>query len=280
MHNLKLLQKPCKLHNVRYNMAKHSEFIITSVNNHSRCDLGQCVVGTRPPYFVARMHVFKTNVKNVSLAERNEQERCKWLTERMNAYATAEAAEKQGMTVREVAGDGYDEEHDEARVIAKVPGLNIYLELYGVMGDKDEAGEEYWEQRDAKRPFDRMIDAAAAMALNRMAYHVRATMKKQDQRDCATRSNEWQPREDWCEDYDGEEFFQKPEPRGVGFDFVNQDKHEPQFPRHQFNDAEKEEYQRLKQEAVDNGESLDKETLAKLAQKACANVAAAKMLDD
>ena len=287
MHTLKLLQKPCKLHSVRYGMSEHSEFLVTNANYMQRCDLGLCVVQLRPPYFVARLRMFKTTDKRVEVSERNEQERCQWLTGRMNAYATAQEAAKKGLTMRELCGDHYDEELDEPRMIAKVPGLNAYLELLGTMGPQDVGGEQYWaeEHKDSaggtiRQPFDRMIDAAAATALNRMAYFVRATMPKKEQRDCGSRMGDWQPRDDWQEDFDAEEYFQRPEQRGIGFDHVDESRREVRFPKHTLTDAERAEYQKLKQEAIDRGDTLDNEALARLAQQACENVAAYKLIKD
>lgn len=280
MHTLKLLQKPCKLHAVRYGMIENSEFIVTNGNYLHRCDLGSCVVQMRPPYFVAKLHLFKTGVKNVNLAERNDKERCEWLVERQKAYAVADEAAKKGLTIKELCGEHYDELIDEPRMVAKVPGLNAYLELYGTMGPQDTNGEEYWQQNAAVQPFDRMIDAAAATALNRMAYFIRSVMRREDQRDLATRMEEWQPRDDWQEDYDYDEYFQKPEQRGIGFDYVDADRHPTPFVKHKLNEAEKQEYNRLKAEATAAGQELDRDTLAKLQQKATANVANAKLMAD
>ena len=280
MHTLKLLQKPCKLHTVRYGMSEHSEFLVTNVNYMQRCDLGLCVVQLRPPYFVARLRIFKTQDKRVEVSERNEQERCQWLTGRMKAYATAQEAAKKGLTMRELCGDHYDEELDEPRMVAKVPGLNAYLELLGTMGPEDVEGEQFWKDGSVKQPFDRMIDAAAAMAMNRMAYFVRATMPKKEQRDCGSQMGDWQPRDDWQEDFDAEEYFQRPEQRGIGFDFVDESRRTPQFPKHKLTEAERDEYLKLKQEAIDRGDTLDNEALARLAQQACENVAAYKLIKD
>lgn len=285
MHTLKLLSKPNHLLKINAGMGEHSEFIVTNVNYHQRCDLGQCVIGTRPPYFVARLRVFKTGVKNVALAERNERERTEWLLQRVKAEEWAREAELQGKTVREFCGDHYDEELDEPRLVAKVPGLNAYLELLGTMGPEDTEGEQFWQQErtDAegnaiRQPFDRMIDAAAATAMNRMAYHVRAVMKREDQRDCASAMGDWQPREDWHEDYDAAEYFQRPEQRGIGFDHVDATRRPTPHPKHQLTEQEKQEYARLKQEAIDAGRTLNADLLAQLAQQACENVAVLRMV--
>jgi len=285
MHTLKLLQKPCKLHSVRYAMAQHSEFIVTNVNYHQRCDLGLCVVQLRPPYFVARMHTYKTQDKRVEVAQRNEKERCEWLVQQVKNYEVAREAAAKGLTVRELCGDHYDEELDEPRMVAKVPGLNVYLELLGTMSAEDVEGEQYWQQErkdqaggSIPQPFDRMIDAAAATAMNRMAYFVRATMVKKEQRDCGSKMADWQPRDDWQEDFDAEEYFQRPEQRGIGFDLTDEQRRQPGHPKHTLTEAEKAEYQKLKQEAIERGEVLDSDALAKLAQQACSNVAAYKLI--
>lgn len=284
MHTLKLSEKPCRLHKMRYDMAKNSEFIVTQEGPLSRCDLGGCIIGLRPPYFVAKIHTFKTRDKRVEVSERNEKERIEWLLQRLKAYETAREAQQSGMTVREVCGNHYDEELDEPRIVAKVPGLNMYLELLGTLSKEDVDGERFWQERQdgsgqvIRQPFDRMIDAAAATALNRMAYFLRAMTARKDRRDCATKTDDWQPRDDWREEYDDEEYFQRPEQHGIGFDFVDESRRPMPFPKHTMTDAEKEEYQLLKQDAIDRGETLDKDALARLAQQACANVAAYKLM--
>ena len=285
MHTLKLSEKPCKLHSVRFNMAKHSEFIVTQEGPLSRCDLGGCVIGLRPPYFVAKIHTFRTQDKRVEVSERNEKERCEWLVNRKKAYELARQADEKGLTVREVCGDHYDEQLDEPRMVAKVPGLNIYLELLGTLTPEDVDGERFWQERQQdssgqviRQPFDRMIDAAAATALNRMAYFMRTMTARKDRRDCATQMGDWQPRDEWQEDYDDDEYFQRPDQHGIGFDFVDESRRPAQFPKHNLSDAEKAEYQKLKMEAERLGEVLDKDALARLARQACENVAAYNLI--
>lgn len=285
MHTLKLMEKPCKLHKVNYAMAKNSEFIVTQEGPLSRCDLGGCVIGLRPPYFVAKIHTFRTQDKRVEVSERNEKERCEWLVNRKKAFALAQQAAERGLTVQEVCGDGYDEQLDEPRMVAKVPGLNIYLELLGTLIPEDVEGEQYWqgEKQDSsgaviRQPFDRMIDAAAATALNRMAYFLRAMTARKDRRDCATQMGDWQPRDDWQEDYDDDEYFQRPDQRGIGFDHVDESRRPASFPKHQLSEAEKAEYQKLKAEAEQRGDTLDNDALARLARQACENVAAYRLI--
>lgn len=282
MHTLKLMEKPCKLHKVNFAMAQDSEFIVTGSRHHSRCDLGECIIQLRPPYFVGKIRTFKTTASHAGLAERNEKERVEWLIQRQKTFEFAREAAEKGMTVKELCGDHYDEEYDEPRMVAKVPGLNVYIELFGTMGPEDVEGEKFWSDASEHQPFDRMVDAAAATALNRMSYFLRSTMARDDQKVCATKMTDWQPREDWHEEYDYNEFFQRPELRGIGFREVDADRRPAQYPKHKFSDEEKEEYSRLKEAAVDlaarEGRELTKDDLAKIAQQATANVAAAKLM--
>lgn len=285
MHTLKYLSRPSKLHKVNYKMGEHQEFITTSLDYMQRSDLAQCIIGTQPPYLVARIRKFRTAEQRPQLAERNDKERTEWLLQRVKAEEFAREAAAKGISVQELCGDHYDEEMDEPRLVAKVPGLNVYLELFGTMGPEDTEGEQFWQQQATdsqgnaiRQPYDRMIDAAAAAQLNRMAYHLRATMTRDEQRKCATHLQDWQPRDDWQEEYQYDEYFQRPDTCGIGFDHIDESRRPAQFPRHQLSEQEKQEYQRLKQEAEDRGDVLDRDALARLARQACENVAAWNMI--
>ena len=123
-------------------MQFHAPFIVTKFQQRS--DLGDCIISTRPPYLVCKIHGFKTavavnrtdNPKLVAMAEREEQSRLEYLQQRQIAFRNRIEADRQGITIRQLIeqqGRVYDEELDEPRIVCKVPGLNVYLELVGCL---------------------------------------------------------------------------------------------------------------------------------------------------
>lgn len=281
MHTLKLFRMPSALHRINYNMADHAEFVVTSDQNSPYNDLGTCIIGTRAPYFVAKIHAYRTQDGREKVAQRDEEERCEWLESLERREQIAIAAQKAGVSVRdyiERTGGKYDEEKDELRMVAKVPGLNVYLELYGCMDEEDTDMERWWKEENGHQPTDRMIDSAARTALNRMAHFYRATTTKARQRDLATQLEDWQPRDDWREQYDPDEFYPRPERNGIGYDHTDPTRRPTPFVRHKFSPEEQAEYDRLKAEAYRNGD-LNPD-LAALQQTAAANIAAQKMLEE
>ena len=99
----------------------------------------------------------------------------------------------------------------------------------------------------------------------------------------ATQESDWQPRDDWREQYDGNEFFQRPEKRGIGFDHVDQSRRPTPFLKHAMDSEEREEYARLREaaaiEADAQGRALSHDDLARLQQQAAANVAERRMTE-
>lgn len=231
-HTLKYLHRPCKLHTVRYNMREHSEFLITSgALMDFYCDLGGCITQTREPYLVAKIHGFRTQVNDARLKKKNEEERQWFLRDCQHAMEVAKQAYDKDMTVKEYLeyiDQQYDERTDEPRLIAKVPGLNIYLELLGTWQEEEWFTERWWQQEGGrerimeKNPampyYDRVIDVYAAETLNRMAVFYRSVLTKGDAQTYATQETDWQPREDWQEMYDPNEHFRRPDRHGIGFD--------------------------------------------------------------
>ena len=286
MHTMKFLMFPCSLHKVNYDMSENAEWIVTNDQNCAHSDLGGCIIGTRPPYFVAKIHAYKTQEKRDHVRERDENNRVAWLESMEHRELLARSAQKAGVSVHDYVermGGTYDEEEDELRIIAKVPGLNVYLELLGCMGSEDTSMERWWQEKRDQQPTDKAIYAAALQQLNRAAYFYRATTPKGVQRDMATQKSDWQPRDDWREQYDGDEFFQRPERRGIGFDHVDQSRRPTPFLKHAMDAEEREEYARLREaamiEADAQGRSLSHDDMARLQQKAAANVAARRMME-
>ena len=286
MHTMKFLMFPCSLHKVNYDMKRDAEWIITNDQNGVHSDLGNCIIGTRPPYFVAKIHAYKTQEKRDHVRERDENNRVAWLKSMERRELLARSAQKAGVSVRDYVewmGGNYDEEEDELRILAKVPGLNVYLELLGVMDEEDTAMERWCQETRDQHPTDKAIYAAALQQLNRAAYFYRATTPKGVQRDMATQADDWQPRDDWREQYDPDEYFQRPKRRGVGFDHVDTSRRPTPYLKHQMDAEELAEYNRLKEEAMIEadvqGQTLSAEDLRQLKLTAAANVAARRMME-
>lgn len=282
MHTNKYLRFPSALNKVNYDMGKHSEFIVTSDQTATYNDLANCIIGTQPPYFVAKIHTFRTADKREQVAAKEESERKAFLKGFERKEKLAREAQQAHISVKdyiEETGAKYDEECDEMRMLAKVPGANIYLELLGCMDSEDTAMERWWQDERDNQPTDRAIDAAALQALNRMAVFVRATTIKAKLRQCATNAHDWQPRDDWKDAYDDSEYFPRPEKHGIGFDYVDSFRRPTPFVKHQLSQEEKDEYNTLKAEAMQQANrKLTADELAKIAQQAAANVAARKMI--
>ena len=283
---MKFLMFPCSLHKVNYDMKENAEWIITNDQNGAHSDLGNCIIGTRPPYFVAKIHAYKTHEKRDHVRERDENNRVAWLKSMERRELLARSAQKAGVSVKDYVermGGTYDEEEDELRIIAKVPGLNVYLELLGCMDSEDTAMERWWQENRDQHPTDKAIYAEVLQQLNRAAVFYRTTTPKGVQRDMATRESDWQPRADWREQYDGNEFFQRPERRGIGFDHVDTSRRPTPYLKHQMDAEELAEYNRLKEEAMieadGQGQTLSAEDLRQLKLTAAANVAARRMME-
>ena len=280
-HKLSFYSKPSSLNKVNYDLNKNTEFIITSPSLNYHSELQHCVIALQPPYTVAKIHAFRTQAKNVELAERQERERRDYLEDLAVRQQLAEEAQVTGYTVRQLIeqeGATYDEERDEMRLVAKVPGLNIYLEVLGVLDEEDTAMERWWAEHRDQQPFDRAIDAAVGRQLQRMAYFMTTAHEERDRRTYATMESDWQPRQDWQEEYDPEEWWQRPERKGIGFTHTDPARRGTVHVKHTMTDDEQAELARLRTEAEAGGQTLTADDIRRLKLKAVANVAARKMM--
>lgn len=197
------LWKPtgCDRYDFITSMQYHAPFIYTS--GLGQTDLEHCIICTFPPHLVFAVRSFKT-VPVISSGNDNELQRCiereqqrlEYLHQRYQAIKNGqEAAHKKKAIkkiIREDRGGKYDQELDEPRVVGKVPGLNVYLELIGCL-DKipveqlDWAGEKgvYWT-----------MDYALSYAMNFFKHSVRRRM--------ASKKTDPQPIKEWMEDWDEE----------------------------------------------------------------------------
>ena len=249
-HKLNFYSKPSRLNKVNYDLNRNTEFIITSPSLNYHSELQDCVIAMQPPYTVAKVHAFRTHAKNVELAERQERERRDYLEGLAVRQQLAEEAQATGYTVRQLIeqeGATYDEERDEMRLVAKVPGLNIYLEVLGVLDEEDTAMERWWAEHREEQPFDRAIDAAVGRQLQRMAYFM----------------TEW---------------WQRPERKGIGFTHTDPARRGTVHVKHTMTDDEQTELARLRTEAEAGGQTLTADDIRRLKLKAVANVAARKMM--
>lgn len=198
----------------RSNMQTHAPFIVTQLQ--ARSDLGQCIISTTFPRIVARIHTFRTASTDTATVEREESARLAYLQNRHMAFQRAQQAEDRQMSVRTIIEDMnivYDEEFDEARPIAKVPGLNIYLELYGCMDDIDEI------QLD--NLFDTELRGNVFETLDRMAKWAPNMFNRKDRKSRATDPLAPQPIEKWQDSYDPNLRPMMPPKRGIGQAYVD-----------------------------------------------------------
>lgn len=278
----------------RTNLCDRSPFIVTGPTE--RNELGDCVIMTRWPFIVCKIHRFETNATQRNgdertkafVARRTDEKRCNWLIDRSQAWRTAYNAEQQGISVREyVEQDNansydpttarhYDEEFDEPRIIGKVPGMNVYLEVYGSMFDVGYDSKDLSSNTGGKVATVTDIRKAVSWACS----FLRGYMRKPTRIAYATHEDDYQPLERWHEEYaeDDDRMF-IPKEQGIGHTAANMDpeRRGDRHVRHQLNNEEKEEYNRLKAESAN---SSSPRTLAQLERQAVANVAARHLLDD
>lgn len=192
-------------------MLFNSPFILTA--DMKRCDLGQCIISTSAPHFVAKVHKFETARSNERLRDRNEKARIAWLKQRVAAHSLAIEARAAGYeSVKKYLtdkGKNFDEEFDEDRLVVKVPGLNVYLEMYGCL-DKME--------RTALSLTD------ASICLQKMAQFYRVNNNLSSVFRYASDELDPQPNDDWHEGYDNQEFFPYSKYLGIGFSQVDRDR--------------------------------------------------------
>jgi hypothetical protein len=196
-------------------MQFHGPFIVTKIQ--ARNDLGDCIISTRAPHLVCKVHSFRTNLgrakdndRNWAIAEREETARLAWLEQRNQAFENEREAQRQGITIQElIEGQGrvYDEEFDQPRVIVKVPGLNAYLELLGCL---DALGQNEWDD------IEWTGEHGVLETLNSMAEWAQNIWNSKERRERATRMINMQPMDEWQEEYDPELRPWMPKKRGLG----------------------------------------------------------------
>lgn len=178
------------------NMQINSPFIVT--REMSRSDLGLCIISTKYPRVVAHYISFATQRRStraeqngdMSRAGKEEENRRRYLETRQLAIENGKEAAKRGISVREyveeILGKVYDEELDEPRPVAKVPGLNAYLELRGCMDDLK--GKE--------------VDWASVLRqLDMMAEWAQNIWIRRDRKFRASQLGDLQPLDEWEEEY-------------------------------------------------------------------------------
>ena len=103
--------------------------------------------------------------------------------------------------------------------------------------------------------------------------------RERDRRTYATMESDWQPRQDWQEEYDPEEWWQRPERKGIGFTHTDPARRGTVHVKHTMTDDEQAELARLRSEAEAGGQTLTADDIRRLKLKAVANVAARKMMN-
>lgn len=268
------------------NMASRSPFIVCE--NNGRNDLSGVVIMTQWPFIVARPHRFATDSDQKAnpregldkdyIRKKADEDRREWLRERNRAFANASNANSMHKTVAELVaslGGTYDEEFDEPRMVAKVPGMNVYLELLGTMDDIQLVDNFY----DVAPSGSDVVDIPTLRrALQWMASFFRGHIRKSQRKQYATHKEQIQPIHSWYEEYQEDDcrmFI--PRECGIGHDHIDPSRRDPRYPRHPFNEEEKAELARLKAE---NANRVDPLTPNELQRQAVANVAARHMFFD
>ncbi len=194
-------------------MQFHGPFIATKVQ--ARNDLGDCIIATKPPHLVCRVHDFRTcyaadaGERTIQIAENQERLRREYLYQRAAAFDNEREASRQGIAVRQlIEGQGrvYDEELDEPRIVCKVPGLNVYLELVGCLDAVD---------------IDDIDWGAVLDTLDKMACWAPNLWQKKDRRPRATQVLDEQPQVGWQRSYHEEERPMMTRKRGLGHTFID-----------------------------------------------------------
>ncbi|MCF0192618.1 MAG: hypothetical protein HUK05_04205 [Prevotella sp.] len=210
------IHEPMSVPAFRQNMAHDAPYIVTKFQQRS--GLGDCIIGLFPPHFVAKIYAFKTSDHRQHVRERDESAREAYMTNKQRAARMGYEAKKKGYrSVKDyIAAEGgangvpvtYDDEYDEARLTAKVPGLNVYLELQGCL---DNCTDDY------HHPFrDASFHDYAMAELNNMALWALNNWTRKDRRAMATKSDDEQPVMEWQENYDESQRPPMPPKRGIG----------------------------------------------------------------
>lgn len=146
------IPKGCERLDFMAGMQYHAPFICTINPGHT--DLEGSIICTYPPHFVFKIHKFNTcpirvkgNDKELQHCIRKNEERLSFFHSRKNAQVLGQESKERKKAikkiVREDMGMQYDQELDEPRIIGKVPGVNIYLELIGCL-DKITMDDVNW----------------------------------------------------------------------------------------------------------------------------------------
>ena len=261
---------------LRTGMRMHQPFVVVA-GGGARSDLNNVCIMTQWPGIVCKIHRFATSTTQRIRQESSEEKRQEWLHDRMIAWRNSKRANQQHMTVRqyiESIGETYDEEFDEPRLIAKCPGLNIYLELYGMMDDVSLSPTDLGPVRSGYRIDIRGLYYYMQWMSN---YMVGFTPVK-ERTEYATKPDDWQPMDDWHDAYDRQhEHLFIPRACGIGIDYVDQSRREPLGVHHPFDEEEKAEYARLKAE---QGNSDTPVPLNELRRQTAANVAARRLMQE
>ena len=136
------IPKGCDRLDFMAGMQYHAPFVCTVNPGHT--DLEGSIICTYPPHFVFKVHKFNThpirvngNEKELQHCIQKNEERLAFFHSRKNAQTLGQEAKERKKSikkiVREDMGMQYDQELDEPRIIGKVPGVNIYLELIGCL---------------------------------------------------------------------------------------------------------------------------------------------------
>ena len=264
----------------RTGMKMHQPFIVVA-GASPRTDMAQVCVMTQWPYIVCKLHRFATASTQKMKRESSREKREEWLRERSLAWRNLSRAddlsrvEHKRISVREYMesiGETYDEEFDEPRLVAKCPGLNIYLELYGCMEDVEISKEPIGPVRDGNR-----IDLQGLYYyMQWMAQYIVGFTPIRERSEFATDADDWQPLRDWHGTYDSENVSMfLPRACGIGVDHIDPSRRAPRDVMHPFDEEEKEEYARLKEQQANSANPVP---LNELRRQAAANVAARKML--
>lgn len=179
-------------------MQYHAPFIRSCSNNLT--DLDGSIICTFPPHFVFKVHGFKTqavrrgNDKELQQSIVAEEERQKWMCARVTATNYGWEAQQRKKSVRkyvmEDKGKVYDKELDEPRLVGKVPGLNVYLELVGCL------------DRVSMEDIDWYGEFGAIATMKRACAYALHFWPSVDRRRMASREDDPQLFPDWHEDYD------------------------------------------------------------------------------
>ncbi len=195
-------------------------FVYTAFQQRS--DLGGCIISTFAPHLVCKLRSFRThvtevegrdamNAKNRDIADNQERLRIEYLEQRRIAFENGIEASRQGITVKELIeqqGRVYDEEFDEPRMVVKVPGLNVYLELFGCLDILDD--EIDWNGEHG------VYDT-----LEKMALWAQNIWDRKDRRPRATDKQDPQPLPEWNEDYNPMLYPTMYRKRGIGLTFID-----------------------------------------------------------